>query len=428
MNNSDDVLGSAHASGFAGRPVASGSLAGARTLRVAILGAGGTIAPAIVRDLAESDEVADLLLLDLDEARAEHVASLHGGPKARAALADARASADAPISLARALEGCDVLVNSASYRVNLDAMAACLAAGCHYLDLGGLYWMTGRQLELGPRFEGAGLLALLGIGSAPGKTNLMAQRAVRELRGAADPAAPASGQDRMTGRPPGSLINEEAAGIDSIHVSAAGRDLDPPPGFSVPYALQTLLDELTLRPVVLRDGAPEEIEPLTAGGMVEFDEPIGAAETIHTLHSELRTFGDSFGCREASFGLSLSPNLLAALRELTGASDAEIRRKAAEAVPPSSRTVSVHLVEASAAGRMVRVRAVTEPIEHWGFGGGIVSTAAPAAAAVRLLARGRIEARGAAPPERCIEPAEMFSELERRGCRFEVTTREEVRA
>ena len=36
-------------------------------MRVAILGAGGTIAPAIVRDLAESDEVEQLLLVDLDE-------------------------------------------------------------------------------------------------------------------------------------------------------------------------------------------------------------------------------------------------------------------------------------------------------------------------------------------------------------------------
>ena len=43
-------------------------------MRVAVLGAGGTIAPAIVRDLAESEEVAGLLLLDLDEARAEQVA------------------------------------------------------------------------------------------------------------------------------------------------------------------------------------------------------------------------------------------------------------------------------------------------------------------------------------------------------------------
>jgi lysine 6-dehydrogenase len=369
-------------------------------MHVAVLGAGGTIAPAIVRDLAESGEVAALLLLDIDEARAEHVASLYGGPKARAALADARASADAPESLAAALDECDVLVNSASYRVNLDAMTACLAAGCHYLDLGGLYWMTGRQLELGPQFERAGLLALLGIGSAPGKTNLMALRAAREL----------------------------SAPIDAIHVSAAGRDLDPPSGFSVPYALQTLLDELTMRPVVLHDGAPEEIDPLADGGAVEFGKPIGSAQTIHTLHSELRTFGDSFGCREASFRLSLSPDLLSRLGELTEAPEAEVRRIAREAVPSSAKTVAVHLVEASGGGRSVRVRAVTEPRQAWGLGGGVVSTAAPAAAAVRLLARDGIEARGAAPPERCIEPAEMFAELESHGCTFEITTREEVRA
>ena len=76
----------------------------------------------------------------------------------------------------------------------------------------------------------------------------------------------------------------------------------------------------------------------------------------------------------------------------------------------------------------MRVRSVTEPMLEWGMGGGIVSTAAPAAAAVRLLARGSIAARGALPPERCIEPEEMFVELARRGCHIEVTTPEGVRA
>jgi saccharopine dehydrogenase-like NADP-dependent oxidoreductase len=85
------------------------------------------------------------------------------------------------------------------------------------------------------------------------------------------------------------------------------------------------------------------------------------------------------------------------------------------------------MVEASAAGREARVRAITEPMEEWGLGGGIVSTAAPAAAAVRLLARGEIDARGSLPPERSIEPGAMFAELERRGCRFEVTAPQEVR-
>lgn len=380
-------------------------------MKVAVLGAGGTIAPAIVRDLAGSDEVDSLLLLDLDDARAQQVATLHGGGKARVARTEARAPASDPGSLARALEGSDALVNSASYRVNLDAMAACLHAGCHYLDLGGLYWMTKLQLELDAQFRRQGLLALLGIGSAPGKTNLMAKAGVRSLLGtSADGDA------------------ERPSAVDSVLVAAAGRDLDAPSGFSVPYALRTLLDELTMRPVVLRGGGPVEIEPMSEGGEVDFGEPIGAGETIYTLHSELLTFGDSFGCAEASFRLCLEPGLLAELRRLAAASEGEVRRRAAEVVPPSAHTVSVHLVEVSAGANEARVRAVTEPIEAWGLGGGIVSTAAPAAAAVRLLARGAVEARGALPPERCLEPEDLFGELERRGCRFELTTPQEVRA
>jgi hypothetical protein len=61
-------------------------------------------------------------------------------------------------------------------------------------------------------------------------------------------------------------------------------------------------------------------------------------------------------------------------------------------------------------------------MEGWGLGGGIVSTAAPAAAAVRLLLRGRIAARGALPPEACVEPDELFPELERRGCSFHASS------
>jgi lysine 6-dehydrogenase len=351
-------------------------------MRVAVLGAGGTIAPAIVRDLAESDEVSELLLLDLDVERALGVAERHGGDKAFARGVDARAG------LSEALEDSFVLVNSASYRVNLDAMRACLWAGCHYVDLGGLYHATARQLELNGEFERAGLLALLGMGSSPGKTNVMGVQALRELDG-----------------PP-----------REMDVVAAGRDLDPPDGPSYPYALQTLLDELTMPPIVVRDGEPAEVEPLTPGGQVDVGEPIGVADTIYTLHSEVLTFPESFGCRACSFRLSLAPALLERLQALTGAPEPEVERAAREALPPSARTTSVHVVTADD----VRVTAVTEPMVRWGLGGGIVSTAAPAAAAVRLLGRGQISASGAVPPERCVSPDDLFPELEQRGCRFSV--------
>jgi len=355
-------------------------------MRVAVLGAGGIIAPAIVRDLAESDEVTDLSLLDLDVARAQAVADAHGGPRARAIEVDARTG------LAAALADVDVVVNSASYRINLDAMRACLEAGAHYIDLGGLYWMTGEQLGLSDDFERAGLLALLGMGSSPGKTNVMAARAVRELGG-------------------------QPARIDVI---AAGRDLAPPDAVSFPYAVQTLVDEITMNPMAQRGGEPVALEPMQPGDAVDLPEPIGRAETIFTLHSEVRTFPSSFGCTECSFRLSLAPQTLERLSALAEADELELAKASREAMPASPATVSVHRIDAERDGRVVSVTATTRPIEAWQIGGSIVSTATPAAAAVRLLARGRIPARGALPPELCVDPDDLFPELEQRSCTFEI--------
>ena len=357
-------------------------------MRVAVLGAGGTIAPAIVRDLAESEEVTAMRLLDIDLRRAEAVATEHGGGKAQARQADATKD------LAGQLAGMEVLVNSAAYRINLAAMRACLDAGCHYMDLGGLYHVTAEQLRLSGEFEQRGRLALLGIGSAPGKTNLLAARAVREL--------------------PGKPI--------SISVLAAGRDLDPPKELSFPYAVRTLLDEITMAPMALINGRPQEMRPVQDGPSADFGDPIGVADTIFTLHSEVLTFGDSFGAPNVTFALSLSPKVLESLKELQGASEERIAEVARSASPPSANTLSIHIVEVSGSETVIRARSVTPPNEAWGLGGGIVSTASPAAAAVRLLARGSISKRGALPPESCIDPDEMFAELEARGVRFDVSS------
>jgi saccharopine dehydrogenase (NAD+, L-lysine-forming) len=352
-----------------------------------VLGAGGTIAPAIVRDLAESEEVTAMRLLDIDLRRAEAVAMEHGGGKAQARQADATAD------LAEHLAGMEVLVNSAAYRINLAAMRASLDAGCHYMDLGGLYHVTEEQLKLSREFEQRGRLALLGIGSAPGKTNLLAARAVTEL----------------PGRPV------------SISILAAGRDLDPRGGMSFPYAVRTLLDEITMPPMAWINGRPQEMKPLQDGPTADFGDPIGEADTIFTLHSEVLTFGASFGAPNVTFALSLSPTVLEGLKELEGASEERIAEAARSASPPSAKTVSIHIVEVAGPDTMIRARSVTPPNEAWGLGGGIVSTASPAAAAVRLLARGSITRRGALPPESCIDPDEMFAELETRGVRFDIS-------
>jgi lysine 6-dehydrogenase len=359
-------------------------------LKAAVVGAAGIIGPAVVRDLAQSVEVDALAALDLDSERAAAVAAEHGAGKARGAAVDATDRA----ALAAALEGCAVVVNAASYRVNLAVMDACLAAGCAYVDLGGLYHVSREQYARGGDFEAAGQLAVLGCGAGPGKTNVMAARAAAELEA-----------------------------VESVRCASAGLDEDPPPGLSVPYALATLVDELTVAPVVVRDGEPTEIEPLTEGGEIDFPEPFGRRASLFTLHSEVLTLPDSLRARECDFRLSLAPPVHAALLELVRDGGAPAARPA----PPSARTWSAQRVDVS--GRRegeaatVSITAVTAPHAEWGLGGGIVSTASVAAATVRLYARGALAGlAGTLAPERALRPADLFPELEARGCRFDIHT------
>ncbi len=378
---------------------------------VAVLGAAGTIGPAIVRDLAESAEIEHLLLLDLSAGPAEAVADEHGAGRATAGAIDAADAGRLGDALRAA--GASVLVNAASYRLNLPAMAGALAAGCHYLDLGGLYHTTRRQLGLDDQFAAAGLTAVLGMGASPGKTNLLAAWAAAEL--------------------------DE---VHALHVSAAATDPTPAghTGLSAPYAIETILDELTLPAVILREGRLEEVPALTEGGEVDFPEPIGGRHAVFTLHSELASFPATFpGLRAASFRLSLAPALaervgllarcgLADLEPIDVAGTSVVPRAVLLAcaarreavVPPSNRTTAVHVVDAEGVrgGRRstVRTAAVTVPHDRWGLGGGVVSTAAPAAEAARRLLRGEATGAGVFAPERAFEAASFLGALSATGC------------
>jgi saccharopine dehydrogenase-like NADP-dependent oxidoreductase len=274
-------------------------------------------------------------------------------------------------SLAQALTGAAVVVNCADYRLNLDVMRGALAAGAHYVDLGGLFHLTRQQLELDREFRDDGLTAILGIGSAPGKTNLLASAAVRRL-----------GEDPL-----------------SMEIWAATRDpaaADHP--FPAPYSVQTLRDELELRPMVVRDGELTEVEPLSGEAEREFPKPVGRAKGLYTLHSELATLPVSFPTlREASFRLCLSPGLL---EKLLALEEGELP----EPYVQSSESVAVHLVELAGAGSRVVGTTVTR-------GGSAKSTSEPAARAALELAEGRFAAPGVRPPESAIDDPEAFLAL-----------------
>ena len=241
-----------------------------------------------------------------------------------------------------------MLVNTASYRINLAAMEAALAAGTHYVDLGGLFHVTREQVGLDDRFREAGLLAVLGMGSTPGKTNVMAARAVELLGGR----------------------------VERIVVAASGRDPEPPPGPLVaPYAVETILDELTMPTPVVRDGEVRMLEPMTPAGVVEFGDPVGPAETVFTIHSEMATFPESFGARDVGFQLSLDPTFLAKVRLLAelglASTDAVAGGRRLRRSPPAPARAD----PAAAAGRAVpadRRRAPDRGVRPGRGGGGRV--------------------------------------------------------
>jgi hypothetical protein len=325
---------------------------------IAVLGAAGTIGRHVTRFLEEWS--APFVRRD---------ARLIGDEQV-----DAQSSAD----VARALSDCSVCVNCVDYRLNVDVMRGALAAGAHYLDLGGLYHVTRQQLELDPQFRAASLTAILGIGSAPGKTNLLARAAVERL--GADPRR--------------------------LDIWAVVRDpaANGHP-FPAPYSVRTLLDELHMRPVVVAGGQVTEVEPLSGEAERRFPDPIGSARGIYTLHSELATLPARYPTlEEASFRLCLAPGLLEKLLAL---------REGEEPQPyeQSEAAVAVHLVEVENGDRVTGV-SVTR-------GGSARSTAEPAARAAVELAEGRLSAPGVHAPEDAIDDAEGFLALLDTEVRFE---------
>ncbi|HEX7255479.1 MAG TPA: saccharopine dehydrogenase NADP-binding domain-containing protein [Gaiellaceae bacterium] len=284
---------------------------------------------------------------------------------------DEALDASDPAAVARALDGATVVVNAADYRLNVPVMRGALEAGTHYVDLGGLYHVTTEQLRLDAEFGRAGLGALLGMGSAPGKTNLLTAAAAARL-----------GEEPL-----------------SLEIWAAARDpaaAEHP--FPAPYSVRTLLDELHMRPVVVERGVVREVEPLSGEAERELPQPVGRAKGIYTLHSELKTLPAAFPTLEsASFRLCLAPGLLEKLLALEDGEEPQPYEQ-------SEAAVAVHLVD---------LRGATRRVVGWTLtrGGSARSTSEPAARAAVELHQGRLRLEGVRPPEEAIPDPDAFLDL-----------------
>ncbi len=377
-------------------------------MKIIVLGGAGKMGCIATQDLAGDERVEQVIVADRDRDAARTVGDYLDSPKVQIAPVDLNDRA----TLVDRLRQADACLNATVYYTNLPVMEACLKANTHYTDMGGLFHTTRKQLELNERFAQAGLSAVLGMGSAPGVPNVQARYAA----------------DRL----------------DTIAHIRIYDGIQPPSPDDVrfTYAVPTIVDEMTLAPMVYRDGQFVACQPLTEFEDYWFTPPLGLLPMHLSLHSEVATLPLSFehkGVQECFFKINywgMAQETVEKIRVLIDfgfAGDEPVDVKGASVIPrdllvammgsyvppitdflappaqepPNWSKEIVTEVQGTQAGKTVTYRLGTLTCK-----GALPTGVAPARAAI-WLAEGRIPP-GVHPPETAIDPVPFFKELETR--------------
>ena len=153
-------------------------------MKVAVLGIGG-LGRILALELASDARVTELVLADKRGDRSKALKSIGRTTTVRPLQVDVTQ----PGPLRDALAGVDVAVNATLPDFNLPVMAACLEAGCSYIDSWGLSPVAPgerpgvlAQLDQDAAWRAMGLTAVVSMGSDPGLSNVMARAAADRLQ------------------------------------------------------------------------------------------------------------------------------------------------------------------------------------------------------------------------------------------------------
>jgi saccharopine dehydrogenase-like NADP-dependent oxidoreductase len=378
-------------------------------MRAVVLGGGGLTGRATVRQLAEGKVFDEVVAADVDLPLARAAADA-AGPRGSAASLDVRDHR----ATSGLLRDAAVVVNATPYAFNLDAMQAALAAKVPYLDFGGLFHTTRRQLERDPEFRAAGLLAIPGLGQVPGVSNVLAMAAAQPLER-----------------------------VDSIVVRDGWRDLrEGGPTLSFTWSPGTFLDEMVRPAVVFEDGRYQERPPMSDPEEYDFAPPVGRTRVYRTLHSEPATLPDSLqakGLRRCEWKEG-GPGIefLRALGELGLGSETPLDVRGSKVVPrefllallrrenllgpaPGAVVDDWEVLDIELRGidrgRQVVVHALARfpPWPAWHLAATEYAVGTAGAVGAEMIARGEVSGEGVIPPERCVPAAPFRRELARRG-------------
>jgi saccharopine dehydrogenase-like NADP-dependent oxidoreductase len=383
-------------------------------VKILVLGCGIT-GSVVIRDLVQSSK-AVVTIGERDLGKAKQLAEDIGSERISVKQVDVRDS-DA---LVKVMKDVDAVVNATWYKYNVGVTKAAIKAGIGYVDLGGLYHVTLKQLELNDLAMAARSTVILGCGCAPGVTNLLAKY----------------GADKL----------DE---VQSIHMYSGTVMFEKKRETRIAYSAQTLLDELIMDAVLYKDGNFVKVPPFSGEDTIRFSDPIGNVRSYYVIHSELATIPRFIkkGIKNSSFKIITSPETvskLEVLKEFNFTSTRPINVKNSSVTPlefltaylsslPSTkvkREKEIHVVRVDVTGRkngketQYRLDLINEPSEEWRAYSSAFITGVPASITSQMLATGEIQVKGVLPPEACIEPKSFMAKLAKRNIKLYETVKE----
>jgi len=374
-------------------------------MRFLVLGGAGAIGSVIVRDLLTNSKVEEVVIGEIDRDRVIRLIQSVNDGRLSFKYIDVR-RVDV---LAEEMKKYEVTINSTWFEHNLDVTIAAIKAKAKLVDLGGLYYMTLKQLELDEEAREAGASVLIGCGEDPGISNVMVK-----------------------------YSSDKLDEVDYILIRDGDRDLKPLDKPIFKFSVKTMVNEWTKNAIVFRDGRYEEVPPISGIEEFEFPQPVGRIKVAFSLHSELATIPLYIGkgLRYVDFKINYDFDMVEILKKLGFLSDKKITINSSEI---SVKDFTVNILKSSmfdpstdeiddAAciltktvgrkdGREVAytMYALSTSRKDWRASASSYLTGVPASIAAQMMVREEINFNGVKPPEACIPTEEFLQKLKNKG-------------
>jgi len=376
-------------------------------VRIAVFGS-GLMGSAIARDLIKSDNVEQVVALDIDRDRLNSLTRMERSARLLVKLHDVRHRSET----VKLLKQFDVGVGALPHGLSEHAIQSTLAAGVNFVDL--IFGWRFEQSKITVTAKKKGITIIPACGLAPGLTNILAMAAADEM-------------DR----------------VDEVHIKVGGipERPKPPLNYRIVFSFDAVLEEYLRKAKIVRNGRITEVDALSGLETVNFPPPIGRCECFYTdgLSTLIRTLKD---VREMDEKTIRWPGHVAQIRTLIecGLLDTDPVHLNGTTITPRqfisnilsdrlrlNEEKDLTLLRIDVAGRRNGKRAhyEYEMIDHYNRKGRMTSmartTAFPCSIAAQLLAEGKVQPKGLIPPELAFRgdlQREFMRRLQERGIKI----------